>query len=485
MRNRRSPATEVFNNPILVGTITLLVVIVAVYLSYIAENGLPFVPTYNVNVQVADAAELVKNADVRIGGARVGQVLTIVPEPATKAWPHPYAKLLLSLQKSIEPLPADTRYQVRLASVLGGKYVEIIPGRTGPGIGTVPDGGTLTLNTNPALNHNVAFVDLDEAFNTFGPKTQRGIRSITKSLGDAFAGRGTQINDGIAATRQLLGPLSSLLRMFASPNTNLHGFISGLAGTTAALAPVSATFSSLLADGATTFQALDVPALGTTIDDLPGTETIATTVFSNSLPVLNDAAAIVSDLKPAAAILPTAARRLDAVLRAGPGTFSLVGPVAVALKGALNATQALARDPASIQTFKVIGNSDLGTFGASAFVGLGGILDTVATAQLKCNITGLWVRNFQSALSQGDSSGAWLRFAPLIDSTQLIQTGTPSPDLHINSYPVENASQCQAGNETYSPSQSLTYTGKTSRTVDATPTDPVVLARGKKVRLVP
>ena len=58
--------------------------IVAVYLSYIAENGLPFVPTYNINVDVANAAELVKNADVRIGGARVGQVLTITPEPATK-----------------------------------------------------------------------------------------------------------------------------------------------------------------------------------------------------------------------------------------------------------------------------------------------------------------------------------------------------------------------------------------------------------------
>ena len=165
MRQQRQAFREIFDNPILVGTITILVVIVAVYLSYIAENGLPFVPTYSVKVQVANASELVKNADVRIGGARVGQVLTITPEPATKRYPHPYAQLGLSLQKSLEPLPRDTRYQVRLASVLGGKYLELFPGhRRGPGL---QDGGPLTISTNPRLDHNRPFVDLDTAFATW------------------------------------------------------------------------------------------------------------------------------------------------------------------------------------------------------------------------------------------------------------------------------------------------------------------------------
>ena len=93
VRSSRSAAGDVFDNPILVGTITLLIVVVAVYLSYIAENGLPFVRTYNINVDVQNGSELVKNADVRVGGARVGQVLKISPEPATNAWPHPFARL--------------------------------------------------------------------------------------------------------------------------------------------------------------------------------------------------------------------------------------------------------------------------------------------------------------------------------------------------------------------------------------------------------
>ena len=156
MRPSRKAALEIFNNPILIGAITILVLAVAVYLSYIAENGLPFVPTYNINVDVPNANELVKNADVRIGGARVGQVLTIKPQPAgtDPGYPHPFARLGLSLQTSLKPLPYDTRYQIRLASVLGGKFLELLPGNdhNTPQTPALPDGGTFQLGTGIQRN---------------------------------------------------------------------------------------------------------------------------------------------------------------------------------------------------------------------------------------------------------------------------------------------------------------------------------------------
>ena len=46
----------------------------AVFLAYNANNGLPFVPTYQLKADVPSAANLVKGNDVRIGGARVGVV---------------------------------------------------------------------------------------------------------------------------------------------------------------------------------------------------------------------------------------------------------------------------------------------------------------------------------------------------------------------------------------------------------------------------
>ena len=472
-----------FDNPILIGTITILIVMVAVYLSYIAENGLPFLPTYNINVDVANAAELVKNADVRVGGARVGQVLTITPEPADKNWPHPYARLGLALQRSLEPLAPDTRYQVRLASVLGGKYVEIIPGQAKSG--GLPDGGTFTLNRNPRLNHNIPFVDLDTAFATFGPKTQRGLRSSVAELGDALAGRGTQFNDAVHSLHALIGPLDSLLRMLASPSTHLSEFVSGLAATTGALAPVAPTISSLLADSATTFAALSNSALGQAIDELPPTEAVATTVLTNAEPVLADAATIVQDLKPGAALLPLASQRLDAIITGATPVFKDVPELAGALQTALVAVDALARDPASTQTFQVLGSSDLATFGSSAVLGLGAILQSVAPAQFACNVAGLWVRNFASSLSEGDNTGSWLRFAPIIDPSQLFQASKPASDLHLDYYPKETSSECQAGNEVYTGTQRIGDPGPTSTVVDNTSPPPGVLDRGRKVGLVP
>jgi len=43
---RRRGASSIAANPVLIGAATTLVVIVAVFLAYNANNGLPFVPTY-------------------------------------------------------------------------------------------------------------------------------------------------------------------------------------------------------------------------------------------------------------------------------------------------------------------------------------------------------------------------------------------------------------------------------------------------------
>ena len=42
-------------SPTLVGAVTVLVVVVAVFLAYQANQGLPFVPTYQLSAQLPDA----------------------------------------------------------------------------------------------------------------------------------------------------------------------------------------------------------------------------------------------------------------------------------------------------------------------------------------------------------------------------------------------------------------------------------------------
>lgn len=77
----RSNRASLAANPVLVGAVTTLIVVVAVFLSYNANKGLPFVPTYDLNVVVPGAAELVVGNDVRIGGSRVGLVKAIEARP--------------------------------------------------------------------------------------------------------------------------------------------------------------------------------------------------------------------------------------------------------------------------------------------------------------------------------------------------------------------------------------------------------------------
>ena len=68
----RGGGSSLAASPVLVGAVTVLVTIVAVFLSYNANSGLPFVPTYDLKANLPNAAQLVKGFEVRIGGARVG-----------------------------------------------------------------------------------------------------------------------------------------------------------------------------------------------------------------------------------------------------------------------------------------------------------------------------------------------------------------------------------------------------------------------------
>ena len=127
----RSGIQGVASNPVLVGAVTVLVILVAVFLAYNANNGLPFVSTYNIKVEVPNAQALVKGNEVRIGGARVGVVKAVVPIQRENG--EVAARLSLSLDKSAEPVPKDSTIVIRPKSPLGLKYVQIDPGTSDEG----------------------------------------------------------------------------------------------------------------------------------------------------------------------------------------------------------------------------------------------------------------------------------------------------------------------------------------------------------------
>ena len=80
---RRRGTSALVASPVLVGAVTVLVAMISVFLAYNANNGLPFVPTYDVKAEIPGGSNLVVGNEVRLGGFRVGVVDRILPGTAS------------------------------------------------------------------------------------------------------------------------------------------------------------------------------------------------------------------------------------------------------------------------------------------------------------------------------------------------------------------------------------------------------------------
>ena len=316
-RGRREPGLA--GNPVLIGALTVLVTFVAVMLAYNATNGLPFVPTYKLHVQAADASELTHGDEVNMGGALVGLVSSVTPTRTRSG--RPVALINLQLQNSIKPLPVDTHFTVRLKGAIGLKYLEITPGHSRQGW---PNGQTVPMRQESTE------VDFDQVLSMFNPPTRVGVQRSTIGFGQALAGRGYDLNQAFHAFVPLFGDLGPVARNLASSHTDLAGFFQGLERYAGALAPVAATQATLFANLNTTFAALArvaVPSLQNTIADTPPNfeATIKDTPVIR--PFLTDTATLFAELRPGVATLPQNAPVLASAFAIGtrnlPGTAAL------------------------------------------------------------------------------------------------------------------------------------------------------------------
>jgi virulence factor Mce-like protein len=433
MRNR--PSASIAANPILIGAATLLVSLVGVFLAYNANNGLPFVPTYEVNVMVGDGAELVKGNDVRVGGKRVGVVSAIT---ATKMADGRYAaRLKLKLEKTIEPLRTDTVATVRPRSTLGLKYLELKPGRSGRPLAA---GGTLPLSQSGRI------VELDEVLNAFDAATRAGLQDLIHSGSTGLAGRGAALNEALDGLNPVLTHLGPVMANLSDRRSDLRGAIRGLDVAATAVAPVSAQLGSLVDGAASTLGSLDAArsGLAATLDRAPRVVGEATSDLHAMSPVLADAARLAKGLRPGAALLPRAAAGLSATAETGTPVLRRATKLGPDLEDTLRAAGALAKEPATSGALRRL---------TSVVASLGPTLTFANPFQTNCNYLGLWTRNASSTISEGDENGTWFRFMPVFQTDEFVQRATPAPNLHATPYGTATDSECETGNEPYRPGQ--------------------------------
>lgn len=445
--SRRQGAASLVSSPVLVGAVTLLITIVAVFLAYNANSGLPFVPTYDLKANLPNAANLVLGNDVRIAGFRVGTVTKIQPIASTQG--KPYARVEMKLQKSVEPLPTNSTLIVRPRSALGLKYVQITPGNA--------KGGYQPGATIPARNARPVPVEFDEVLNMFDAPTRRGIQESLNGFGTGFAFRGADVNTFIADLNPLLRELQPVAQNLAAPDTQLARFVNALNAAAGEVAPVAETQAALFVNLDTTFTALATvarPFIQDTISQSPPTEDVAIANFPIQRPFIQNTAALFSELAPGVRVLPpTASDLADALEFANPQLLRLP-KLNRRLEAVFNTLADFAEDPIVTQGVQRL---------TETVNDLNPTLTFATPVQTVCNYPVLFFRNTASLLTEGDKNGTWQRFIIIATPQGPNNEGGPSSapangpsadnHLHANPYPntaaPDQTKECEAGNEPY------------------------------------
>jgi virulence factor Mce-like protein len=441
-------------SPVLVGAVTLLVTIVAVFLSYNANSGLPFVPTYDLKANLPNASQLVKGFEVRIGGARVGFISKI--EPKKREDGSTYAQVTMKLDKEIEPIPADSTLLVRPRSAIGLKYIELTPGEGQAGLRA---GSTI-----PVRQARPEVVELDDLFNMFDAKARVGSRNSLEGYGGGLAGRGRDINLALEQFVPLLENLEPVARNLSSPQTRLDRFFRSLGRAAEEVAPVAEEQASLFVNLDTSFTALASvarPYLQETISEGPISEEVAIRDFPLQRPFIRNNTALFRELRPGVAVLPSAAPVLADAFEIGTNVLPKTIPMNEDLADVFDTLADFSEDP-TVQA----GINQLTRLASS----LKPTLNFIAPVQTTCNYATLLFRNAASLFSDGDSNGNWQRFIIVSAPTErgTLVTGpnnesgpsdapangpTTENHLHFNPYPNTaspgQTRECEAGNERY------------------------------------
>jgi virulence factor Mce-like protein len=323
-------------NPVLVGAMTVLVILVAVFLAYNSNAGLPFVKTQELKVDVASGSDQVPGNEVREGGFLVGLVQSMKPIQLKSG--QVAGQLTLQLNESYGKVPVDSTASVRPLSVLGLKYVDL---HIGGAHRLFQDGGVMPITQTKVP---VQFEDVFQAFDT---KTRKSIDQNLVGFGDTFAGRGSALNDTIASLPALLGHLRPVTQYLAAPSTELIRFLGSLEGFMGTVAPVAQTNARLFTDMATTFEAIsrDPHALEQTIAESPSTEQVSTQSLKVQRPFLVDLNTLGTQLAPATAELRDALPDINPAVEAGTRTLARTPSLNANLQQVMTALKNLAQAP--------------------------------------------------------------------------------------------------------------------------------------------
>jgi phospholipid/cholesterol/gamma-HCH transport system substrate-binding protein len=212
-------------NPVPIGAIGLALIFGLLFLSFNASK-LPFLNGgKSYHADFADAAGLKKGDDVRIAGVKVGHVTSVGLEGA---------KVVVGMRVDSGMHVGDaSRADIKIKTLLGQKYINLVPAGSADLQGDIP----LARTTTP--------LDVTQAFNGLG---KRAGKINTAELAKAFDTIAATFKDTPPYVQSSLRGLRRLSTSIASRDTALHALLARANTVTQTLASRDAQVAALIND---------------------------------------------------------------------------------------------------------------------------------------------------------------------------------------------------------------------------------------------
>ena len=385
--------------------------VLVVLLMFAGDGG------YRVTAVFDNAGQLVEGNQVKVGGRPIGTIEEIGLNGRSQA------VVELKVDGELAPLHSGTTATIRAPSLSGiaNRFVALAPGPNNAA--EIPDGGRI------GVDETTAPVDLDDLFNTFDPKTRRGLQQLIAGQATYYGGRSKQANEALRYLSPALSSTSRLTRELVYDDGVFDRFLVDTSRVMRAVAQRRGDLASLVGNANTTAAAIgdENQSLSQALDVLPVTLRKANTTFVNLRSTLDDLDPLVAASKPATVELAPFLRRLrPLVADAEPTVRDL--RVLISKPGPNNDLINLtAKLPRLAQLTGTVFPRAIRTMNRS-----GEVVDTLR--QYTPDLAG-WFTKFGQAAAAYDANGHYARIQPMFspfsvnDVTGLLTPVTPANRL--------------------------------------------------------
>lgn len=390
------------------GIVVLAIMMVSVYVAFIAEEGNPLAERGYAKAAFDNAGNLRVGNQVRINQRQVGRVDAIDLDGDR-------AVVTMQLGDGHQ-IYANGTAAIVARSGLGQEYVDVRPGD--PSAGELGVDGVLPVERTQSSTQLLDLAtELDEP-------TRKAAKSALRELGSGAADHGKDLQDLLSGAPEMLDDLGTVTSSLAANNgADFTATLSSLDRLASRFEGRNSKLSALVGQLSSTFDALAVDngdALRASVHAAPGTERALRRALADLDKPLADTESAMHALAAGSRSLGTATPDLRAVLRESAGPLRKVERFSKSAQPAVRDLAAVVADarPIAPKLTKALDSAQT---------------PLTVMAPYAAEIA-KWFSHATNALRDGDTAGHWLRFT-IIPATDSLTGNAPLTDPLTNSDP--------------------------------------------------